>query len=189
MPSWRDIVYGLYGAWRLAHLDRGGMTYFDQTVEGFWKSFFAAAIVAPGYIILVVFDATNRQVGAGLMSLLLVHLFAYSLSWTAYPVVVHQICTVIGRQPAFIGYIVAFNWAKVIQMGAYLPVVAITATGVLPGGAATLLNGLVYMLLLGYQWFVTRTALDLGSFAAVGFVVLDLVIGIIINAFVVGMLR
>ena len=44
IPTTREIVFGLYGAWRLAHLDRGGLGYFDASVEGFWKSFFAAAM-------------------------------------------------------------------------------------------------------------------------------------------------
>lgn len=189
MPTWSDIVYGLYGAWRLARLDRAGMSFFDQSVEGFWKSFFAAVLVAPGYVILVALDSTGQIAEAGFLRVLLIHLFAYSLSWTVYPVVVHQICASIGRQPAFVGFIVAFNWAKVIQMAAYLPVIGIMATEALPGGAAVLLNGLVYSLLLGYQWFVTRTALDISSFGAVGFVALDLIVGVMINAIAVGMLR
>lgn len=189
MPTWPEIVYGLYGAWRLARLDRAGMAFFDQSVEGFWKSFFAAVLVAPGYAILMIFDATEQDAQAGLLRLLLIHLCAYSLSWTVYPVMVHQICASIGRQPAFIGFIVAFNWAKVIQMAAYLPVVGIVASGVLPVGAALMLNGLVYSLLLGYQWFVTRTALDITSLGAVGFVALDLVIGVMINAIALGMIR
>ena len=189
MPSFGNIVYGVYGAWRLARLDSGGMTYFDQTVEGFWRSFFAAALVAPGYIILVFADLAAHDSDAGVLRILLVHVCAYILSWTVYPVAVHPICAAINRQGAFIGFIVAFNWAKVIQMAAYLPVIAITTAEILPGGTVAALNGFIYIVLLAYQWFVTRTALDIRPFAAVAFVGLDLLIGIIINAMALGMIR
>ena len=47
IPSPLEIAYGIYGAWRLARLDVTGMEVFDRTVAGFWKSFFAAVLVAP----------------------------------------------------------------------------------------------------------------------------------------------
>ena len=189
MPSFGHIVYGVYGAWRLARLDRGGMAYFEQTVEGFWRSFFAAALVAPGYVILVLADLAAHDSDVGVLRIFAVHICAYALSWVVYPVAVHPICAAMNRQGDFIGFIVAFNWAKVIQMAAYLPVIVMTTAEVLPAGMAGALNGFIYILLFGYQWFVTRTALDIRPFAAVGLVGLDLIIGVIISAMALGMVR
>lgn len=189
MPNLREIVYGIFGAWRLALLDAGGMTYLDRTERGFWQSFFAAAIIAPAYLLVVILDSSARPTEAGLVRLVIVHVSAYSLSWTVYPVIIHPICAAIDRQSAFVGFIVALNWAKVIQMAAYLPVIVLGTTGLLPTGATALLTGGVYMLLLGYQWFVTRTALDTTGMAAAGLVILDLFLGLTIDAFAVGMLR
>ena len=56
IPSVTEIAYALYGAWRLARLDSGGMGYFDRSIAGFWKSFFAALLVAPGHILLLVIE-------------------------------------------------------------------------------------------------------------------------------------
>ena len=178
MPSLREIVYALFGAWRLACLDRTAMGYFDRTPAGFWKSFFAAAIVAPGFALLVILDPAIQDSQAVWLRILLVHATAYVIRWTAYPVAVHQICAVIGKERAFIGFIVAVNWANVIQIAFILPVVVITVSGLLPAGMGLLVNALAYLLILGYQWFVTRTALEVGAWAAVGLVVLDLVIGL-----------
>jgi len=187
--SLRATIYGIYGAWRLARLDAGGMTYFDRTAEGFWRSFIAAAVIAPAYIFVIALDAVQRPGDAGLARMVVVHVCAYSLSWTVYPVITHPICTAMGRQSAYIGFIVATNWAKVIQMAVYLPVIVIGAGDLLPTSAAALLNGGVYILLLGYQWFVTRTALDTTGMAAAGLVVLDLFMGLTIDALAVSMLR
>ncbi len=189
MPNLRDIVYGLFGAWRLARLDRTAMTYFDRTPEGFWKSFFAAAIVAPGFALLVILDPAIQDSQAVWLRLLLVHATAYVIRWTAYPVAVHQICALIGKERAFIGFIVAFNWANVIQIAFFLPVVGIIVSGLLPAGVGLLVNALAHLLILGYQWFVTRTALEVGAGAAAGLVALDLVIGFMTQGVAIAMTR
>lgn len=189
IPSTREIVYGLFGAWRLAHLDQSGMSYFDDSVEGFWKSFFAAALVAPGYVILIVLEPSATNTSAGALRLFLIHLLTYSMSWTVFPVIVHPICQAIDRDAAYVRFIVAFNWAKVVQMAVYLPVVIIVWLGILSEALASLLNGGVYMLLLGYQWFVTRTALDIRPWPATGLVALDFIISVILSVLAVGMLR
>ncbi len=189
MPSYRDIVYGIYGAWRLARLDAGAMRYFDRTQEGFWKSFFAAVIVAPGYAIIVTYELVQGEIEAGALRLILVETLGYGLSWIAFPVIVHQICETIGKRETYIGYIVAFNWSQAIQMAVFLPVIGLIALGVLPGDSGSVLHWIVLILILSYEWFVTRTALGVTAAGAVGFVVLDLVINLIIEMITFGMLR
>lgn len=189
MPNLRDIVYGLFGAWRLACLDRTAMTYFDRTPAGFWKSFFAAVIVAPGFALLLLLDPVIQESQAGWPRLLLVYATAYVIRWTAYPLAVNQICAVIGKEREFLGFIVAFNWANVIQIAFFLPVVGITMSGLLPAGTGLPVSGLAHILILGYQWFVTRRALEVGAGAAVGLVVLDLVIGFMTQGVAIAMTR
>ena len=47
MPDRQEVLSALYGAYRLAWFDVSGMTFLNLTVEGFWRSFFAAVLVAP----------------------------------------------------------------------------------------------------------------------------------------------
>lgn len=188
IPSWPHLVYSLYGAYRLARADTGGMAYFDRTVDGFWKSFFAAVIIAPGYAIVIWGDMPVTAQDASLLRIVAVHLCAYVLSWVAYPVIAHAVCTSIDRQEEFIPFIVATNWAKVIQMVIYLPVIVIVTLKFLPTGGAAFLQAVAYLAVLVYQWFVTRTALAIGGAAAVGFVVLDLIISIFVRAYAIGLL-
>ncbi len=178
MPKANEIARGVYGAWRLAHLDTGGVAYFDQTAEGFWKSFFAAAIVAPGYVILVLISLAEQGVEAGSLRIFLIHASAYAIGWTAYPLAVHHICGVTGKRAEYIGFIVAFNWAQVIQMMVYLPVFILAAMDILPALAIVI----VYFVVLAYQWFVTRTMLGINAMNAVMLIVLDQVISIVLSA-------
>jgi hypothetical protein len=189
MPSYRDIVYGIYGAWRLARLDAGAMSYFERTPAGFWKSFFAAVIVAPGFAIIIGYELAQVDLEAGVPRILVVELLAYVLGWAAFPVIVHQICEAIGKREAYIGYIVAFNWSKVIQIAVFLPSIGLIAFGALPGDSGSLLRWVVSILILFYQWFITRTALGVTAMGAIGFVVLDFMIDLIVHMITLGMLR
>jgi hypothetical protein len=189
MPSYRDIVYGIYGALRLARMDPAAMSYFDRTVEGFWKSFFAAVIVAPGFVIILAYELAQVDIAAGVLRVFLVESLAYVLGWVAFPVLVHQICEAIGKREAYIGYIVAFNWSKVVQMAVFLPSIGLIASGVLPGDSGWLLRWVVSILILSYEWYITRTALAVTAMGAVGFVVLDFVVDLIIHMITMGMIR
>ena len=188
IPRSAEVAAAIYGAWRLLRLDPGGMQFFERTPDGFWKSFFAAAIVAPGYLILVLLHLSDMDATAGPFRIFLVQSIAFVISWTAFPLLMHQITQMIDRQEAYIGYIVALNWSKVIQMGIYLPVSVLTFSDILPSALAALINLVASLGILAYQWFVTRTALDITGFAAVGVVLLDLIIGIFITAVADGMI-
>ncbi len=189
MPSYRDIVYGIYGALRLARLDAGAMSYFERTPAGFWKSFFAAVIVAPGFAILIAYQLGQVEIEAGALRVFLVETLAYVLGWAAFPVMVHQICEATGKRDAYIGYIVAFNWSQVIQMAVLLPSIGLIALGAAAGDGGGLLRLAVWFLILFYEWFITRTALGVTAMGAVGFVVLDFVINRIIYMITLGMLH
>ena len=189
IPSTRDIVYGFFGAWRLAHLDRGGMAYFDATVSGFWKSFFAAALVAPIYIVFVALDMSEQVYDAGPLRVFLIHLLTYSMSWTVFPVIVHPICQAIDRDEAYVPYIVALNWGMAIQFLVYLPVAIILWLGILPSALAVTLKLGIYGVLLGYEWFIARTALNVQPWPATGLVALNFMIGIILSTLVIALLN
>ena len=181
LPTATETAASIYGAWRLLRLDRAGMRFFDPSAEGFWKSFAAALIVAPGYLILVLIHLSEGKFEAGFLRILTVQSIAYVISWTAFPLVMHRVAEGIGRRQRYIPYIVAFNWSKVIQMMLYLPVSLLAVAGLLPDGLASLLTVLVSLAILGYIGFVTSTALEIGPFPAIALVLLDLVIGILVT--------
>jgi hypothetical protein len=59
----------------------------------------------------------------------------------------------------------------------------------LQGSTATLIGVLLLSLVFFYTWFVTKTALEISSILAVGFVFIDLMLSIFINSISQGMLR
>ena len=180
-PSWSEISYGVFGAWRLFRLDPKGMTYFDTSLEGFWKSFFAAELVAPAYAIIVAMELSRAETIIHPASIVIIQTLAYVINWVAFPLASYYVIQNMGREARFVGYIVAFNWSSVIQMAILLPYSLLAASGVLPDPMTSLIGLAATLVVLGYLWFITRTALDITGFPAVGLVLLGLVIELVVR--------
>ena len=98
MLTLRETSYALFGAWRLAHFDRQGVAYFDRTREGALRSFWAAAILLPAYVILVLLHLSEMPVAIGFPSLVLLYAFQYVVAWTALPAAMAFIARTLDRE-------------------------------------------------------------------------------------------
>jgi hypothetical protein len=193
MPGREEIVHSLIGAWRLARLDPQGMNQFDLSFTGFWHSFFAALLVAPGYAILVAQRFSTSTPNApeappsvvafesqsGIGWIILVQAVSYLVSWAAFPVLAGVITWILNLSRNYVALIVAANWAAVIQICAFL--IAVLLGAAFPRGLASLIITVVTMGILFYQWFVTRTALQTTAGIALALVLANLLVNTAIN--------
>ncbi len=182
MPGLNQIATSIYGAWRLARLDRGGMSYFDTSLPGVWQSFFAAVLIAPFYALLLAIRFPLAGGGVDPLQFALAEAVAYVLSWVAYPVVMASLTRTMGCWDRFPAYLVAYNWSLVLQNAVFLPIGVLGATGAIPADAATFLRLLALVAVLVYIWFIARTALDLPPFTCAGIVLLDIALSFLISA-------
>ena len=125
----RETVYSIFGAYRLAMLDKSGLSYLDRSPEGAIRSFYAALIVLPAYAVLVVLRLWDVLPEVSLLRFITVEGLAYVISWTAFPLVMFHISGLLDRSARYFDFLSAYNWSSVIQMGLYLPVVAIADSG------------------------------------------------------------
>ena len=181
MPSLSDVVAALYGAWRLMRFDKGGMAWFDVSIAGFWRSFFAAVPVAPFYAVLVTLELAARLEPFDLGWAILVSVVAYVVSWAAFPIAAIFITRLLGLSQRYIPFIIAYNWANVMQTLVYVPVVLIGAGGVVSAGFGQVLAVAATLYVLVYQWFVTRTALETTPVTAAGIVILQVTIDVLLH--------
>ena len=186
--SAREVAEGLYGATRLAKGDAHGIQFFGDTPEAFWKSFWAAAIAAPAYALLVIIELADTQVASGPLRVALIESIAYVAAWVAFPLAMHYVAEFIDREERYIRFIAAANWASVLEVAVYLFITSVLALDVLPHAVAEILRLSAYAAILVYQWWVARVGLEIGRGGAVGVVVLDIVISLILNAIVGAML-
>lgn len=180
MPDREEVLSALYGAYRLAWFDASGMTHFNLTVDGFWRSFFAAVLVAPAYAILVGMELSAEAEDFNLALVFLTEGIGYILAWCAFPLIAIVLTRLLGLDRNYVALIVAVNWSAVLQTAAFLAVLLLGL--IVPEGLATLLVTLTTLAILIYQWFVIRTALETTGGIALMLLLVDLVITSMINA-------
>ncbi len=188
IPSAREIQSALYGAWTLFKLDPRGLEFFEDSIPAFWRSFFAAVIVAPGFAILQVVDLVDTERSAGPLATLFVELTAYVVIWAGFPLALHYLCQGIDRQERFLRAVIALNWSVVIQIALTLPVHLIAASGILSPGFASLAILAVLVVTLFYEGFVARVALEVSPRLAALVVAIDVAISFAVQTLVNGML-
>jgi hypothetical protein len=179
----REATAALYGAWRLARFDETGMRYFDNTVEAFWRSFNAALVVLPAYALLVMLRMADDPPAAGALTVLVVQGISYVVGWFAFPFVMYYVTGWADCRPYFCRYIVAYNWATVLQITLFLFLAAIAASDILPQGMAPLLILMATLAILIYQGFIARVGLDVPVWGAAGIVMLDIVLSLVLSGY------
>ncbi len=184
-----EIISSLYGASRLARGDTKGMAYFNASHEGFWRSFTAAALIAPLFIILLGVRYMVSDSDVALARFASIHAISYLIGWIAFPLLIFYLADILDKGQNFIAYIVSYNWASVLQNVLYLPFALLVEAHFLQGPIASFIGILLLGVIFLYTWFITRTALEISNFTAVGFVVIDLLLGVFINSVSQGMLR
>lgn len=172
MIALAEVGRGVYGAWRLARRDPGGLAWIDASERGFWHSFWAAALVAPAYFALGALDGDYH---GAVMRPLLVQAIAYVIGWVAFPLAMIHICEGLNRGEAYFRYMTAYNWSAVVQMAVYLPAAVITHLA--PDSGLALLGMAITLLLLFYQVYIAHIALAVPPLTAAGVVVFDMLLG------------
>lgn len=167
MINSRDVVLGLYVAWRLLLFDGAARQYIDATIASYWKSFYAAAIALPAvFIVRLLYLDAHPELTAHADTERIVAVFAldYVYQWVAFPLLMVYGADAIGRSRQYVAFIVAHNWAQVVQVAIILPAFAIfAAAGPEPSGTAAALLFAAHLVTWIYSWFIARTVLEIGG--------------------------
>lgn len=182
-----EALKALYGAYRLARLDPRGLSYFNLSEQGFWRSFKAAGIVFPMYFLLMAIRYGVDDIDTSLGRYMSVELIAFVIGWVAFPVAMVGIARQFERTRHYMRYIIAYNWAAVLQNGLYIPIAILSVTGQLTGAGGFLVL-LAMVMIIFYTWYVAKTALEISGPAAAGVVAFDFVISFAINMYAQGLL-
>lgn len=194
-PSSTEVGTAIYGAWRLMRFDSNAMSYFDKSVEGFWKSFYAAIFWVP--VMTVVSFSLAMNLPVNLLSILSVLMgnIAYLF---AFPLVFLGVCNVMGWRQNYIGCIVALNWTRVFYSCLLLPIGLIVSSIIAnagdlsgaglatPGEGATPPSGVLVLFLLGlvlyslaYEIFIYSRSLEISLPAGFGAVTVEWMIALL----------
>jgi hypothetical protein len=184
MPTtaWLEVRLALVGAFRLAKGDRGGLSCFDRSLDGFWRSFRAAIIAYPLYLMLLTMrvSITEWERSGGLL-IVTVETIAYIVAWAAFPLIILTLARRIDRAHRFFDFMVPYNWSQVPQTALFVLIGIEAESGVLSAPAAQAIELAAAMGVVVYEWFIARVALDTTVYAAAFIVFVDLILGALIS--------
>jgi hypothetical protein len=177
MITLREIRSALTGAIELARGDIIGLSYFENSAHGAWRSFWAALVVAPAWVFLLAVD--QQPITAGPAELIAVQTIDYALLWSTFPLVLYEILSRTGHADRLCLYISMRNWASVIETPAMLFAAAFAVA--VPYDAAQVVPLLVMVLIFAYEWFLARVGLKVGLGAAAAVAALDFLLSLVIQ--------
>jgi hypothetical protein len=180
MPSWQETLASIYGAYRLARLDAGGMHWFNHSIAGFFRSFGVALLVLPPYLLILALRLDDKVESVGWY--FFVEMLGYVVGWVAFPLIMLGIAVIFSFQRSYISYIIAYNWTATIQVAVVLPIVLLNSGGLVGQELGLFLGVAITLAILYYQWFVALTALQTSGLTAAALVVLDFVLGRLISS-------
>jgi hypothetical protein len=177
VPPWIEVQLAVGGALRLAVGDRRALGCFDTSLDGFWRSFRAAALCFPLYLILVAFRVSAAEWSrSGVLVVLVVETIGYTISWAAFPLVILPLTRLIGRESRFLAFMVVYNWSQIPQTVLFVIVALDGAGGLLtPASLAFARLGAAAAVLV-YEWYIARVALTVTGAQAMLVVIADLVL-------------
>ena len=184
MPAtaWLEVRLALVGALRLAKGDRGGLSCFDRSLDGFWRSFRAAVIAYPLYLILLVMRVTIAEwERSGGFYIIVVETIAYVIAWVAFPLAMLTVTRWLNRSHRFFDFMVPYNWSQLPQSALFVLVGLQSTSDAISAQPAQVIEIAAAIAVLGYEWFIARVALETTAAAAALVVLVDLVLGVLIS--------
>jgi hypothetical protein len=177
-----ELSRSIFGAWMLARFDRSGAALFDNTIDAFWRSFWAALVVFPAFAILLLLRSSHAEITVGPFWAFFIQMTGYAVGWLAFPYVMFYVTKLSDRDAFYYRYIAAYNWAVVIQIALMLAVTALTTSGVVPLALGFLLTAGAIVSILIYQGYIAHILLEVPPVGAFAIVVIDLVISLILQS-------
>ena len=184
MPAtaWLEVRLALVGALRLAKGDRGGLSCFDRSLDGFWRSFRAAVIAYPLYLILLVMRVTIAEwERSGGFYIIVVETIAYVIAWVAFPLAMLTVTRWLNRSHRFFDFMVPYNWSQLPQSALFVLVGLQSTSDAISAQPAQVIEIAAAIAVLVYEWFIARVALETTAAAAALVVLVDLVLGVLIS--------
>tara|TARA_R110002167_G_scaffold152038_2_gene345863 strand:+ start:97 stop:705 length:609 start_codon:yes stop_codon:yes gene_type:complete len=195
MPIQEEIVRSIFAAWRIARFDAGAMRFFNLSLEGFWRSFIAAGLILPFYLVLVglefshVAEQIESQLQPSQKAMLQVTLFGYAsiellnfaVRWAAWPLLMVPVTRFFKLDANYVPYIIAANWGAVLRFAVMFPIFLLFFFEVLPQQAIGALLVIAYISVLYYEYLLVRAGLQCDWITAAGVVALKFIVDLGLN--------
>lgn len=169
---------GLRGALLLARGRPAGLRAMPGDMAGAARSFWAAAVGLPPFLLLLAISA--RQGGVALTApVLVLQLLGYAIAWAGYAVLSHRLVGALGKAGRWPRFIAVWNWVNVVQ---YLLLLGGCLPGLVgaPGWLAQTAVLAAQSWALWLEWYAIRLALDATGLVAAAVMAPDVLLGLVL---------
>lgn len=166
MTIWQEARSSIRGVLRLARFDPDALDSFNLTLDGYWRSFFAAVLLLPIYLVYWFgLDTPGKEGAIPLGRRLLVESINYPLVWTLWPLVAFYVALAAGWGERYLAYVIAYNWTQIFAQGVML----LAAILFLPALEPAARLNLWFLMLIGFlvfEAYVAKRTLNITWFQA-----------------------
>lgn len=181
-----EVNRSFKGTMDLLYLRAEGLSAFDISEKGFWRSFTAIWLTLPAYVVSVAIERLRlgHEGGEILDSLWLDAIVAlgHVAGFLALPVAMIWIARRLRVTDRYVPFVIVTNWISV--MG--ILVLSVPAVLLLAGWATPSLASFFSLafafLVLRVQWFATKLTLGVSSGLAVGIVGLGIALNLLVGS-------
>ncbi|MFA7428839.1 MAG: hypothetical protein WCZ23_01650 [Rhodospirillaceae bacterium] len=178
----RETAAALFGLSRLIRLDPGGLSYFNASRQGFWNSFWVAALILPLHLVqAAVHFSRSERVTVEPITYFVLEVESYVIGWVLFPLMMVWVSGLIDRWQNFYAFMVPYNWFQVVIAAIILPLSIFGGLELLPREAASLLMLMSASAFLLYMGFIAHKALNITAITAFGIVLLDVLLSFLVN--------
>ena len=174
---------------RVARFGNNAVNEFDQSFEGFYRSFIGIALGVPLFAVIVL---TQHRMAAAIAAegvtdalpsgaqFQILEWLGYAANWLALPLAMIAIARVIGAAKRYVPFVVAYNWGNVFVLGLSVIPYLVFLAGLVPVVGVALLYYPVAIFALAYHWRVARDGLQVPGVTAAGIVLFDITLSLVI---------
>jgi len=191
LVSLGEIRAALDGSWLLLRNRPEGMAFFDQSIQGFWRSFSVIFLLIPAFLVSGLAEkefyfAENMFHPDAFPdgSYWTAQFFGLAVDWITLPILLALVAVPIGISHRYVPFIVVRNWTSLLASVPYMITYLLFLLGIIPPGIAVLLSFSCLLAVLWYRYLVARIALQAPISLAIGVVVLDVLLTLVISQLV-----
>ncbi|NWG44936.1 MAG: hypothetical protein HXY25_00095 [Alphaproteobacteria bacterium] len=194
-----QVMRGLGAALALLRREPEAIKRFDNSVGGFWSSFWALPIAIPFFAPihsgqLRLAEEILREAGEALptgdpLGFWPAVVMAL-IQWTTMPIVMILVVRMLRLTRRYALYVIAYNWGSLLWTILVSGVMALYTLGIVPLGYFQIVFLMLGLGQVYYQWYIARQALGVSIFNAIAITVLygslSIIVGLTLAQFMPG---
>ncbi len=181
--SWfQEATNSLSGAFALLMRDEKGLEQFNQTSDGFWRSFSAIVLIIPIYLFASSTDWSAASGGEPKDFSAIKSLISLCVQWVIWPIVALFMMRALSCEKHYARYVTVFNWTTVLAMIIMAIPSVLIAAGLTNPRAGTFLIFMLLFITLYFEWYITSKALGTPMGLSAAIVAADFAVSLTIGS-------